>query len=122
MGLASTIIFFMLKDKNHHQHNMIIGFSGFDEYIEWRCKEEIRYQKDFIYSETGQKLVNFVGRYENLNSDFDKVCAEISISAKLPVLNVSKKRPYQEYYTDKSIAMVREAFRPDIELFGYEFE
>lgn len=113
---------FMLKDKTHRQHNLISDFKEFEEYIEWRCRKEIRYQKDFIYNDDGKLLVNFVGRYENLEDDFRTVCSEIGVSRKLPKLNVSDKKPYQEYYNRKTIALVKEAFSPDIELFEYEFE
>ena len=56
------------------------------------------------------------------NDDFDKVCSEIGVNAHLPRLNVSNKKPYQEYYSKKSIKLVSEAFHSDIELFGYDFE
>ncbi len=113
---------FMLKTKTHRHHKIVSELNSFDEYVEWRCREDVRYQKDFIYSQEGKLLVNFVGRYEKLNEDFDKVCSVIGVNTHLSELNVSNKKPYQEYYTKKSIELVREVFQPDIELFGYDFE
>ena len=121
---------FMLRDKTHFQHELVKSFNSFEEYIVWRCSKKkewsstkrVTCQKDFIYSENGQKLVNFIGKYENLEHDFKKICSAIGVSANLPKLNVSNKKPYQEYYNNKSIQLIRDAFRPDIELFGYDFE
>ncbi len=60
-------------------------------------------------------------RFENLEVDFQHICARLGISATLPKLNVSKSKRYQKFYSEKSIALVRKTFAPDIELFNYEF-
>ena len=100
------------------------AFNNFDEYIEWRClvQNEAR-QRDFIYSQDNELLVDFVGRFENLEADFAKICDHIGISTTLPKLNVAKNRkPYQEYYNKKTKELVKQTFKEDIELLGYEFE
>lgn len=112
---------YVLKKKKHHQHELIEKLGSFDEYIKWRCENEVRYQKDFIYSESDELLVDYVGRFENLESDFDRICSRIGISVSLPKLNVSNTSPYQGYYTDETRELVREVFASDIERFGYEF-
>ena len=113
---------FMLKNIEHHQHDLIKGFENFDEYIHWRCLEEVRFQKDFICSEDGTLLVDFVGRFENIEYDFAEICSRIGIQTSLPKKNVSNTRPYQEFYNKKTIELVRRTFKPDIELFNYEFD
>ena len=110
---------YMLKDKTHHQHELAKELGNFEEYIKWRCENEVRYQKDFIYSSNNELLVNFVGRYENLGTDFNLICSRIGISASLPKLNVSNYKPYQDYYTEKTRDLVRQAFEPDIKTFDY---
>jgi hypothetical protein len=113
---------FMLKTPTHHQHEQILGFKDFREYLLWRCREEVRYQKDFIYTADDKLLVDFVGRYENLTDDFQTICNRIGIHAELPKMNVSKSKPYQEYYTPETVELVRKTFDADIRLFGYDFE
>jgi len=117
-----SIYHYMLKSENHHQHNLAKSFGNFDAYIRWRCAEEVRFQKDFIYSEDGELLVDFVGRFENIDTDFKKICSRIGISATLPKLNVSNTIPYQQFYNDETRELVRRTFDVDISLFGYEFE
>jgi hypothetical protein len=112
---------YMRKDPIHPQHELAKTFGSFDEYIRWRCKEEVRYQKDFIYSDDNQLLVDFVGRFERLDEDFHTICSRIGITASLPKLNVSNETPYRKFYTEETQDLVRRAFDPDIKLLGYEF-
>jgi len=112
---------YMLKTETHRQHEVIKNFDNFEEYIKWRCENEVRYQNDRIYSKNNELLVDFVGRYENLYNDFDAICSRIGIPASLPKLNVSNTKPYQSYYTEKTKELVRQAFEPDIRIFNYEF-
>ncbi len=112
---------FALKDTNHHQHDLIQKLGSFDEYIKWRCENEVRFQKDFIYSSEGELLVDFVGRFESIGDDFKKICSRIGISASLPKLNVSNSKAYQQFYTDETRELVRRTFDSDIVLFEYDF-
>jgi hypothetical protein len=112
---------FVLKDPSNQHHGLVKALGSFDAYIKWRCEKEPRFQKDFIYSSDNELLVDFVGRFEQLDVDFQSICSRIGISASLPKLNVSNERPYQQYYSDETRELVRRTFAPDIKLFGYEF-
>ena len=79
-------------------------------------------QSFFVIDLNGDISVNFIGRFENLQSDFDIVCKRICIpSVSLPVMNSTKHKPYQEYYDDESRYFVEHKFCRDIQLFGYTF-
>lgn len=112
---------FMLKETKHPQHELAKKLGSFEKYIKWRCENEVRYQKDFIYSKQDKLLIDFVGKYENIGVDFDKICSKIGVSASLPKLNVSNTRPYQQFYNNKTKELVGRTFKPDIELFEYDF-
>jgi hypothetical protein len=116
-----SLYHYMRAEKKHHQHELALSFPGFDEYIRWRCREEVRFQKDYLYTPQGELLVDFVGRFENLEADFAAICARIGVPASLPRLNVSNTRPYREFYSGETRELVRRIFAPDIELFGYDF-
>ena len=113
---------YMLKNERHVQHEKIRRLGTFDNYIQWRCASEVRFQKDFVYSPDGELLVNYVGRFESLSHDFAEICKHIGIAATLPMLNVSNTKPYQSFYSNETRCMVAETFAPDIELFGYSFD
>jgi hypothetical protein len=112
---------YMLNNTVHYQHDLVKAHNNFEEYIRWRCEKEVRLQKDFIYSEDGELLVDFVGRFENLDADFEKICLCIGISTSLPKLNISNTKPYQQFYTNETKELLRQAFDADIALFGYDF-
>ena len=112
----------MLKNTNHHQHDLVKSFGNFDEYIKWRCAKEVKFQKDFIYSEDGELLVDFVGKFERVDTDFVEICSRIGISAPLlPKRNISNTEPYQQFYNEETRELVRQTFDTDITLFGYDF-
>jgi hypothetical protein len=106
-------------------------------------------QYDFLHDEDGKLLVDYVGRFERLEQDFEVVAQRLNIHGKrLPHHNRSigrawgprvlmmwlkdpagmyrlwrnNHRHYAEYYDDESREFVRSIYALDIETFGYEFE
>lgn len=113
---------FMLQRESHWQHDVIKNMAGFEDYIEWRVSTQKVLQKKFISDKQGNIIVDFVGRYENLQADFQKVCAKLGIAEELlPHLNQSDRRDYRDYYNKRTKHLISEHFREDIELFGYDF-
>jgi len=100
-------------------------------------------QYDLLHDARGQLLVDFVGRFESLQADFDRVCQHLDIAdSSLPHRNKSDKksrdlkrkfrnllfmngennlRAQADFYDDETRAAVARIYRKDIEAFGYEF-
>lgn len=125
---------YIVKFSRHRLHKHIVSLGSFKNYIRWRCDPEsqmqeawstddlFRLQKDFLYSSDGYLLVDFVGRFENLYTDFESITERLAISAQLKKFNVSNSTPYQDFYDHETRELVRHAFQPDIECFNYDFD
>lgn len=79
-------------------------------------------QLDHICDAKGKLIVDYIGRFENLQEDLGVVCDKLGIARrKLPHLNKSKHKPYWEYYVDSQREFVYDLYKREIEYFGYEF-
>jgi len=81
-------------------------------------------QSDYIVDLHGRTIVDFIGRYEHLQGDFDTACDRIAIPrVALPHDRRAVDRDdYRRYYDDATRALVAEHYAPDIERLGYTFE
>jgi hypothetical protein len=83
---------------------------------------ESYFQHTFVYDEFGLQLVDFYGKLENIQEDFNFICSKIGIKPKkMKKRNTTNHLPYRELYTDEAREMVAELYKKDIELFGYSF-
>jgi len=84
---------------------------------------------DYLLNKEGELVVDFVGRLENFQEDFNEVCSNLEMpNLLLPHTNVSKKsrhnaskKNYTEYYDNETREIVARKFAKDIEYSGYEF-
>lgn len=102
---------YMLLTKSHHQHRFIADMSGFDEYIDWRINKDFHLQKEFFYDKDGTLLMDFIGKFENLSTDFNTICETIRVKASLPHLKKSnEKNNLIKYYKEKTVNTAYKVF------------
>ena len=100
-------------------------------------------QSDYLFDSDGKQLVNFIGRFENLATDFHYICQQLGIhKSTLPHKNSSYsprrlllrkvrhlfsnqhriKKHYTEYYDHELYRHVAQMYAEDIARFNYQFE
>lgn len=74
-----------------------------------------------VYDDNGKSFVDFIGRFENLTSDWQIVSDKVNLP-ELPQRNQTEQDDWRAYYTKELAQMVYERYRKDFEMFGYEDE
>lgn len=101
-------------------------YTPFKEWlISHKKREPIMWQAPTQYdclTVNGDLAVDYVGRFENLQNDFNSVCKHIKIpSIQLDNCNSTKHKHYSTYYDQETKEYVFDLFKKDIEYFHYEF-
>jgi chondroitin 4-sulfotransferase 11 len=81
-------------------------------------------QLDYLRTISGKIHMDFIGRFETLRHDFQKVSALLGLKSvpNLPhLLNTRRREHYSTFYDAESSEWVRSRFQKDIDFFGYEF-
>ena len=114
---------FLLKKPSHGRHSRVKKLGGFKQFIQMQIPRNDAYQVNMLCNREGVLLMDFVGKIENLDKNWQTVCDRIGIPHQaLPSKNVTQHRHYQEYYDDECRQLVARHWTRDIELFEYTFE
>jgi hypothetical protein len=119
-----SLYHFMLKNKKHRFHEKIKELGSFYNYLNWLINENgFKLQSDFLLNLNKDKLlVDYVGRLETIEEDFNWLCQKLNLNASLPHQNQSQHKKYLELYDEESKQLVENAFQKDIQLLGYTFD
>ena len=82
-------------------------------------------QLDWLVDPSGRVVVDYIGRFETLQQDWNNICATLGIASRdLPVKkqNHVARDHYSKFYTRETADLIADRFRADIDFFGYEFE
>lgn len=86
-------------------------------------KSFIRQQYDYFTDDKGELAVSFIGKFENLQNDFNTVLDIAGLDpVLLPKLNPTRSKDYKSFYTKKTKDIIAKRFAKDIEKFNYKFE
>jgi hypothetical protein len=78
-------------------------------------------QLDYITDINGDIGVNYIGKFENINEDFDYIKNKIGLNTTLKHINKYEHKDYRTYYNDFDIEVVYNMYKRDIDYFGYKF-
>ena len=80
-------------------------------------------QYDWLVDKDDNIIVDYIGRFESLQSHFDEIVTKIGgVKTDLPKRRVSNRiRDYREVYDQESIEFIKEYHGKDLEYFNYSF-
>ncbi|QEC69079.1 sulfotransferase family protein [Panacibacter ginsenosidivorans] len=82
-------------------------------------------QVQWILDEDEKVIVDYIGRLENIQTDFSYICNKLQLPVhnSLPALNVSeaKKKDYRDLINPGMRAKLEHYYRKDLEILEYEF-
>ncbi len=102
-----------------------IEAGSFSQFIRGQCFQSLPQQLAYLTDKQGNVLVDFIGKQESIQKDFDYVCEQLQVpSTDIQKFkhNVKTFDNYQDYYnSDEDIDIVKNKFASDINFFGYKF-
>lgn len=123
---------------SHYHYRVKTNESGLaDEQISFRDWVRLAYQEkdpkycdkpkqfgaqwNWLTDESGNCIVDYIMRFENLDEDFSTLCTRIKRRATLPHLNSSDHADYRSYFDAETREIIAVCFQVDLEKFGYEY-
>ena len=110
---------------------LINEYGGFDDFVvrglgSGRFRSHILFvpQSTFLVGQADEIMVDFVGRFESLRDDFDKVRGLLGLERVLPRENevACDRCHYSHAYSSaEAIEIVRDIYRQDAIMWGYDF-
>jgi hypothetical protein len=110
---------YICKHDSHPDHAEVSKLT-FSDYVSWRCDDRFQSQESFLLH-NGHAAIDFIGRFENLESDFGYVCQRLGIPYRLPRLNRTEYEDYRSQYNERSQSLIASTYAADISRFGYAF-
>lgn len=77
---------------------------------------------DWITDEEDRIIVDYIGKFESLEQDFNQICQKINMpELTLPHINITKREDYRKYYDEQTREWVAKRFARTIKRFNYSF-
>lgn len=116
---------YILRSPSHPYHKEVKECKCFKKFLYKQCNDFLTSKPNilsrYVYDDSDNLMVDYLGRFENLNKDFDKICKILNIRYNLPHMNKSNRKSYHDYYDEESRLMIEEHHAKDLEIFGYKF-
>ena len=105
---------------SHYHDGNTVSFADFVRHARIPLPSQLRSQVAYLQDGNGNLLVDFVGRFENLQDDWEHVCGVVGEQFTLPHLRKGYHRGhYKEYYTIELWDAVAALYAEDIEMWEY---
>lgn len=123
--LLVSYYFFLKQSKSHFLHREVAGKS-FSEFVAWHLGRFPPRQVDYLIDpESGERIVEIVGRFENLAEEVSAITERLGIveaAGRLGVRNSSRNREgmaARDLFDEESSERVQQYFAEDFRCLGY---
>lgn len=118
-----SLFFFYNKNPDKNDKNISFAMHDYVEKIpNFNSVILIRNQSDFLCTDSGMLLVDYLGRYEQFDDSFEEICDIIGIPAlDTEKVNQTTHKDYRSYYDKSLIQKVAKVYEKDIKIFNYSF-
>jgi len=118
--------YFWYNPPRHTGFDFLARYPTFREFLlrwkEWRLKFPWDGYTGFLCDDDGKIMVDYVGRSERLQQDFDMICDRVGFP-KTTLPRKTDRRNYREFYDGDDLKrIVYHLSGRDIDLFGYTFD
>jgi len=131
--LYSAYLFLKKGGMNHYDNlaftTHLSKFKDFEDFVLNGLDKKLLFQithlipqHEYLCDKKGSILVDFIGRFENLEDDVKLLSKRLKKDIKLSHYNYNKKKDYIEVYTEVMIEKVYQIYQKDIDIFEYSFK
>jgi len=86
-----------------------------------KCKDIYKNQFDLIYNKNGRFIVNYIGKFESIDSSWNDIAKMVGIKHKLLYLNKNRFYSLEDYYDQRTKLLINRYYEKDVKYFGYQF-
>jgi hypothetical protein len=114
---------YILRRPEHGRHARVSRLKNFNEFIRMQIPRRDAYQVNMLCDKKGRLLVDFVGKLEDLQNDWQTVCLRAGIPYQaLPRKNVTQYNNYRDFFDRESVELVAKHWAREIKEFDYDFD
>jgi len=115
------------KNDEDYNRSILSKYQNFEDFVLYGLqRSEVINHTHFIpqtnfLSLFGNLVIDFIGRFENIENDFQLVCKKLGIERSLPKKNITAtgNEPIKSMYNSKMITKVTSIYASDFYNFGY---
>ncbi|MFB6307408.1 MAG: sulfotransferase family 2 domain-containing protein, partial [Flavobacteriales bacterium] len=112
----------VINDEFHRKEYNIPDNYSFKDFINYKLDHENFSQLGFLIDKNGNIPLDFIGRFENLQSDFSYVSRQIGLhDSQLPHLLNRGHKNYKEFYDNETKDLVYKFYKKEINYFEFHF-
>ena len=114
----------VMRDEHHLKELNISGPISLSEFLRINIgKGMLRKQTEWLKNFSGALGMDYIGKFENLQHDFEMACASMKIEpVQLPHKIKGSNKNYLDEFDRISRRLIAEYYREEIEYFGYSYE